>query len=147
MPSAAALPQNGLCVTSCPPRSGGAWPAASMPLTPTACSGGLKWAVRGCRWRQRHAWVGAWRADAGAVVPSPRRDRRKGNGFGRGEGTPAVPKPRPAGRPARGARLQVEVQLELVRVRAEPDRVELAGTLVFQPGVDQVLSEDPAVEQ
>ena len=36
----------------------------------------------------------------------------------------------------------VVVELELVRVGAQPDRVDLVGALVVDPGVDDVLSED-----
>src|SRR6516164_1470641 len=43
--------------------------------------------------------------------------------------------------------LRVKVELELVGVGAEPDRVELAGPLVVHPGLDQVRGEHPAVEQ
>jgi hypothetical protein len=42
------------------------------------------------------------------------------------------------------ARLYVVVELELVRVRAEPEFVELGGPLVVQPGLDEVLGEHAA---
>ena len=41
----------------------------------------------------------------------------------------------------------VEVQLELVRVRTELDRLDLLGALEVDPGLDEVLGEDPALEQ
>src|SRR5450432_287720 len=43
--------------------------------------------------------------------------------------------------------LNVEVELELVRVRAQPDRVDLVLALVLDPGVDEVLGEDATREQ
>src|SRR6201999_1744201 len=39
----------------------------------------------------------------------------------------------------------VVVQLELMRVRAQPQLVELGGPLVVQPGLDQVVGEPPAL--
>ena len=44
-------------------------------------------------------------------------------------------------------RSDVEVHLELVRVWAEPDLVDLVRALVVDPGVDQVLGEDATLEQ
>src|SRR3954454_12397213 len=41
----------------------------------------------------------------------------------------------------------VEVHLELVRVRTEADRVHLVGALPLDPGLDQVLGEDVALEE
>ena len=41
--------------------------------------------------------------------------------------------------------LHVEVQLELVRMRAQPQLVELGGPLVVQPGLDEVLGEHAAL--
>src|SRR5271154_4968102 len=35
--------------------------SASMPLAPSACSGGSNWPVQACRWRHRHPW-GSMRA-------------------------------------------------------------------------------------
>jgi len=42
---------------------------------------------------------------------------------------------------------QVVVHLKLVGMRAEPDRVDLINRLPLDPGVDQVLGENPALEQ
>src|ERR1022692_3165714 len=50
-----------------------------------------------------------------------------------------------AGEPA--GCLDVVVELELVRVRAEPDGVDLGGALVGDPRLDQVRGEHAAVEQ
>ena len=41
----------------------------------------------------------------------------------------------------------VEVHLELVRVRSEADRVDLVLGLPLDPGLDEVLGEDVALEQ
>lgn len=41
----------------------------------------------------------------------------------------------------------VEVHFELVRVRAQPDRVDLVRLLVADPGLDQVRGEDASIEQ
>src|SRR6266508_2567069 len=43
--------------------------------------------------------------------------------------------------------LDVEVQREFVRVRAQADGVELVDPLVLDPGVDDVLSEHAALQQ
>ncbi len=45
----------------------------------------------------------------------------------------------------RASRLAVVVQLELVRVRAQPQFVELDGPLVIQPGLDEVGGEYAAL--
>ena len=45
------------------------------------------------------------------------------------------------------ARLGVVVQLELVRMRPQADRVDLFRHLAVDPGLDQVLGEDVALEQ
>jgi hypothetical protein len=45
------------------------------------------------------------------------------------------------------ATVDVVVQLELVRVRAQADRVDLVGALVVDPGLDEVLGEHAALEQ
>src|SRR4029450_13120886 len=44
-------------------------------------------------------------------------------------------------------KLDVEVQRELVRVRPQPDRVDLVLPLVLEPGLDEVGSEDVALQQ
>src|SRR5262245_18397697 len=41
----------------------------------------------------------------------------------------------------------VVVECELVRMRAEPHRVDLVGRLVLDPGLDDVLGEDVALQQ
>src|SRR5258708_35184742 len=43
--------------------------------------------------------------------------------------------------------LHVVVQLELVRVRPEPDGVNLVAALVVEPGLDQVRGKHAALEQ
>ena len=50
-----------------------------------------------------------------------------------------------AGQP--GAKSDVVVHLELVRVRAEADRVDLVRPLVLDPGLDEVLGEHVALGQ
>jgi hypothetical protein len=73
--------------------------------------------------------------------------------FGAAGAAPSVgiPGPTDRGRPeaAPAARatcgLDVERQVELVRVRAEAQFVHLVLPLVIDPGVDDVLGEDPAL--
>src|SRR5215469_17696394 len=92
----------------------------------------------------RRRYGRAQRCAAGSRWPPPARRR----GFRIvwtpcGCGWPTVTYPQAS----RAIGSDVEVELELVRVRAEPDRVEFAGSLVVQPGLDQVWGEHPAVEQ
>jgi hypothetical protein len=44
-------------------------------------------------------------------------------------------------------RLRVEVELELVRVRAHPERVDVVLVLPGEPGLDEVRREDAALEE
>src|SRR6266508_1740449 len=58
---------------------------------------------------------------------------------------------RPGKRPRRSERWRpsgsdVEVQVELPRLRAEPDLIQLPRALVLEPGVDHVLREHPALQ-
>src|SRR5262249_56798807 len=52
-----------------------------------------------------------------------------------------------ADRAWRGSGSGVVVQRELVRMRAQPDRVDLVRLLVVDPGLDHVLGEDVALAQ
>src|SRR5918992_1763462 len=45
------------------------------------------------------------------------------------------------------SRSTIEVHVELVGVRPQPDRVHLVGPLVLHPGVDHVLGEHPTLQQ
>src|SRR5262245_5315009 len=56
----------------------------------------------------------------------------------------ASARPRPT---VRSGGSDVEVERELVRRRAQPDRVDLVLPLVFQPGRDDVGREDAALQQ
>src|SRR6267143_440858 len=65
-----------------------------------------------------------------------------------GAGAPAPTPWQRWARQARGARtLRVVIEEELVRMRTQGDGIDLALTLVGDPGVDQVLGEDITLEQ
>src|SRR5690349_17476742 len=71
-------------------------------------------------------------ADDAVITARPEYRRNSGEAIKRRRGSRPV------------ARSDVVVELELVRVRAQPEFVELGGPLVIQPGLDQVLGEHAA---
>src|ERR1700689_3987822 len=86
-------------------------------------------------------------------IPAPAASRIRSRQHAMMRARPPAP-PVDWGRPrwprAKRAGLQwlaVVVHRELVRRRAEPDRVEFLGPLVVQPGLDQVGGEHPALQQ
>ena len=62
------------------------------------------------------------------------------------KGPEAANAPGPRGT-RRSSGSDVVVQVELVRVRSQPHRVELVEPLVLDPGVDDVLGEDASLQQ
>src|SRR5260370_5238208 len=63
------------------------------------------------------------------------------------DSVPAEGARRDAPRPAAYEGLDVVVELELVRVRAQPELVQLGGPLVVQPRLDEVVGEHAALGQ
>src|SRR5260370_27639018 len=61
------------------------------------------------------------------------------------DSVPAEGARRDAPRPAAYEGLDVVVELELVRVRAQPELVQLGGPLVVQPRLDEVVGEHAAL--
>jgi hypothetical protein len=89
------------------------------------------------RWSDGNIWPDrdeSTRAAFDAVITARPEQRRSSS-----EAT----KQRRGSRPVE--RSHVVVELELVRVRAQPEFVEFGGPLVVQPGLDQVLGEHAAL--